>query len=92
MRTLCKVHPYEDFRRLPKLDEIDNVLPCTDECAGDRDELRPGKIREPLGVDTEPDRRVHPFHEVERDEEELVACTHEEQSPLFYAHGQFGLR
>jgi hypothetical protein len=35
---------------------------------------------------------VHPFHEVERDEEEFVACAHEEQSTLFYAHDQFGLR
>jgi hypothetical protein len=83
MRTLCKVHPYEDLRRLPELYEINNVLPYTDECTGNGDEFRPGEGCEPWGVDAEPDRRVHPFHEVERDEEEFVACAHEEQSTLF---------
>lgn len=92
MRTLCKVHPYKDLRRLPELYEIDNVLPYTDECTGNGDEFRPGEGCEPWGVDAEPDRRGHPFHEVERDEEEFVACAHEEQSTLFYARDQFGLR
>lgn len=92
MCTLCKVHPYEDLRRLPELYEIDNILAYTDECAGDCNEFGPGEIREPWEVDAESDRCLYPIHEVERDEEELVACAHKEQSTLFHARDQFGLR
>jgi hypothetical protein len=47
MGTLCKIHSDQDLRGLPELYEIDNVLPYTDKCTGDCNELRPGEVCEP---------------------------------------------
>ena len=83
LRPLRQIDAYQDLGCLPQLDKVDEVFVGAYRTGYVCQKLWPGVVgkctRNPEGLRQ---RSVYPFHEVERDEEELVAGADYEEHAL----------
>ena len=85
-----QVHSNQNFRSLPQLDDVDDILQRGDGETDKSDKLWPGKVLQKWkrSRDGERNRRSYPVSEVEGDKEELISSTDKEERCLMSVGGE----
>lgn len=84
LRPLRQIHTDQDFRSLPELYQVDDILQGANREAHESHQLGPGKGQKPGGLRSQrtPERRVNPFHKIKGNEKHFIASADNEKKGL----------